>query len=586
MNKKILSIEKNMGGYDVLIPCYMYEIVTSEAYSGNNILEYTVARLIEVDSKYKNIDELVEILGIQDREILSKKSFRDLLKLILSKILNKENDANEIKKKAKLYQIYQERYSGSVLKYITDDINKFIISTKENGYKIEFADKKAYYQRPNNTIKAPIKDDVFKAIQIHNKYAEYKINTNINLQVETREEIYLHCKVYLGRDREFNITNGFNGAFSLHLKDIIEKNCDNILRKMRENEYTDEKKKSNYRKKYGDLRDELTYNLKQFANNNKASDLYNAFENYFKYKVQKHSYSICKILNNEEDLKKFAKKMGFKIPNNSTLFKNYGKDDLKSHFAILLINEDKDLSEIARLDSNFLYLLTMLHIERNAQLHGGKKHTEDMDIKELNHLKGILETIVKIKTEFQQKESINHANHNGIVLLEKDLSKDLLDNLSDTNIGNLAAVYDAFDNLNSLNIESFEAIVNNLYKVCENLLMRWGEIYIDFKEKDKLFTKIKKLQDSQNDTLKYVKDEKIQAAIQNKGSSLGAYMLVYIALEKIDSKELNSMNRLISLREHANHKVEVLQKTNIKELESIKQDAINFIKKCVKDITT
>lgn len=590
--KKILHVENKKGGKLILIPCYMYDIVITQTFGGDNALESMITKIIDLDSRYKDENELIKLLGIKDKEILKEKDFKELLKTILSKI---SNDNKEVRTEVKMYQIYQERYSGKVLGYISYDLDKFKLSNDE-GFKadkimeIKFDDKKAlFYAKINKDIKkqTPTNEQIFNAVNTHNKYADSKISTkNMEFNIKGNgEEIYLCTQIVLGENIDFNITNGFNAAYSPLLNKIVKENCDDLLKYLREKEYTQgDKDSTNYKQKYGDLRDDVIYYLNAFDNKKeyKASNLYNAFEKYFEYIVKQNKYNIQNSLNTESNLIKLAKKIGFKIPKSTQLFKNDKRDNLKTYFAKLLINENQILTNIAKQDSNFLYILNDLHIQRNKELHGDKKAKKTMDIKEINILLDILLNETK-NFHLDEMTKITDYSHNGVILLQKDLDKNMRDRLGEQNISDLAKVYLACENLESLSIEIFSDIVDNLYKVCESLLKE----YCTDKSISSDMQEIKSLQQREHlgDALKNVSEQYINSALKYQGASLGAYMLIYMTKQKADSKYIKSIDRVIQLRGHGNHTINDLQKTNIQELESIKTNAIDFIKEIISQLT-
>lgn len=566
---KILSREnRKNGGKNILIPCYLYEIVVDETYRGNNILEEVVAKIIDIEPHYKNdINKLAEILGLKDSNDID---YKPLLKLVLSKIENPQTQ--EVRKEIKQYQIYQERISGEVLGIITQNIDRFIESSdgnfEKNGKKI-----KAISIKPNN-ISPPTLKDIFRAIATHNSSADdFTINENLDLKVpKHREPILLHCQVVLGENLKFSVTNGFNSAFSLQLEGVLENKCGDLLRKLREQNYTDEKKESAYKRIYGDLRDEVIYNLQRF-NDGKHKYLYNAYEQYFTYLVRKNNYSIPTYLNKAEFIKENAEKMGFKV-DRVRLFSNDNKDNLKSHLARLLHNDDKSLSKFVEKDSKFLELLSVLHNDRNMALHGGdkRKNYKAMDIKELTELKELLESIINVNVEKSEETNSN----NGIVLLEKELPENIIKTLSDESLKSLAKTRESIEicgDEKALNLDAFGDITQGLYKVCESVLLKYIQTHKACVKKADI-EKIRKIP-----WLDKVGDHFIEYATKGQNATLGAYAIIYLSINK--DEDLPYIKQLLELRAHANPTIADLQKTSTDELIGLYKNIIDFITKVV-----
>ena len=572
---KILSRENHKSGSkNILIPCYLYEIITDGSYSGNNILEEAVAKIIKIEPYYKNNkNKLAEILGLKDSDL----DYKDLLELVFNKINNPQTQ--KVREEIKQYQIYQERISGEVLGIVTCDVDRFIESSGGNKKEIKF-------EKNGETIKAkkidkkeitkPRKDDIFKAIIKHNKNGDFKISENVDLIVpENREEIFLHCQVLLGRNSEFSVTNGFNGSISLELHKVLNEKCDEFMRDLRKDNRIDEKKDSEYKKIYNDLRDEVLFNLNRFngGDTNKAKCIYDAYEQYFAYLVQKNNYTIKHNLNKPECLSEIAKQMGFKV-DRVKLFSNDNKNNLKSHLARLLFNKNLILDELAEAESKFLIFLNELHDDRNKASHGGDKpHKKPMDEKELNTLKELLESTSGINAKSDEGNQ-NTNNHNGIVELEKEFNKDMMNKLSDDNINALVKVYDAVRRCKDreiLSLETFSDITQGLYKVCESVLLPYIQTH-KIKEKD--VEKIRKIP-----WLSKVKEHNIKNAKEGREASLGAYIIIYLSINK--DEELPYLKKLLDLRGHANPTIQDLKKTNIDELIALHKNTIEFIVKVI-----
>ncbi|WP_276953292.1 hypothetical protein [Helicobacter rodentium] len=575
---KILSLENHKnGGKNILIPCFLYEVVVDETYRGNNILEEVVAKIIDIEPHYKNdIDRLAEILGLKDSN-----DIEPLLKLVLSKIENPQTQ--EVRKEIKQYQIYQERISGEVLGIITQNIDRFIEPSGGNKDKNEIKFERygelltTTIVPSNKNIITPAIRQIFKAITMHNRNGDSKISENLDLKVpKHREPILLHCQVVLGENRKFRVTNGFNSAFSLQLENVLRDHCIDLLKTLRGNNYTDEKKESAYRQIYGDLRDEVAYNLQRFdsieKNKNKHLYLYNAYEQYFTYLVRRNNYSIPTYLNKAESIRENAEQMGFKV-DKVGLFSNDEKDNLKSHLARLLHNDDKVLNKFAENNANFLELLSTLHKDRNVALHGGEKEKNhrEMDIKELNILKELLESISSIN--IKKGEEMN--SNNGIVLLEKELP-DIINTLSDESIEALSKVRVSLEEIRKesiLSLDTFGDMTQGLYKVCESVLLKYIQTHkARVKEAD--IEQIRKMS-----WLDKVGDHYVENAKNGQNASLGAYIIIYLSINK--DEDLSSIKRLLELRAHGNPTIADLQKTSIDELKDLYDNIIDFIAKVV-----
>ncbi|WP_072215075.1 hypothetical protein [Campylobacter coli] len=576
---KILSRENHrQGGKHVLIPCYLYEIVANKSYDGNNILEEAVAKIIEIDPCYNNnIEKLAEILGLKNNNDID---YRALLKLVLNKINNPTTQ--ELREEIVQYQIYQERISGEVLNIVTQDVDRFIESNGGNKSKNEILFErdgrnfkaKVVYPPTSSGISIPTLDQVFKAVAIHNKNNDFKISENLDLEIPKHKEgIYLHCQIVLDENRKFNITNGFNAASSLQLESILNNHYGDLLKNLRTENHIDEKQENNYKQNYGDLRDVVAYNLQRFAKENKCQYLYNAYEKYFAYLVQKNDYIMCISLNKPEFIKDCAEQMGFTINQTRLLFINDNGDNLKSYLAKLLFHKDATLNRFTK-KPEFLNLLFMLHNDRNTALHGGdiEKNDKLMDIKELNILKELLESISNINT----KEGKETRSHNGIILLEQEVPRKVLNRLSDDNIEALAEAFRALEackDNQDLSLDVFGDITHGLYKVCESVMRQYIQIHkASIREMD--IEKTRK-----TEWLSKVGEHHIKKAKQGENATLGAYAVIYLSINQ--DENLLYIKQLLELRAHANPTVEDIKKTSVDELKKLHENIINFIVKII-----
>ncbi|TEY02327.1 hypothetical protein [Campylobacter sp. US33a] len=576
---KILSRENHrQGGKHVLIPCYLYEIVANKSYDGNNILEEAVAKIIEIDPYYNNnIEKLAEILGLKNNNDID---YRALLKLVLNKINNPTTQ--ELREEIVQYQIYQERISGEVLNIVTQDVDRFIESSGGNKSKNEILferDGKNFkarviYPPISSGISIPTLDQVFKAVAMHNKNNDFKISENLDLEIPKHKEgIYLHCQIVLDENRKFNITNGFNAASSLQLESILNNHCGDLLKNLRAENHIDEKQENNYKQNYGDLRDVVAYNLQRFAKENKCQYLYNAYEKYFAYLVQKNDYTMYISLNKPEFIKDCAEQMGFTINQTRLLFINDNGDNLKSYLAKLLFHKDATLNRFTK-KPEFLNLLFMLHNDRNTALHGGgiEKNNKPMDIKELNILKELLESISNINTE-EGKET---RSHNGMILLEQEVPRKVLNRLSDDNIEALAETFRALEackDNQDLSLDVFGDIAHGLYKVCESVMRQYIQIHkASIREMD--IEKTRK-----TEWLSKVGEHHIKKAKQGENATLGAYAVIYLSINQ--DEDLLYVKQLLELRAHANPTIEDIKKTSVDELKKLHENIINFIVKII-----
>ncbi|MFY4689641.1 hypothetical protein ACOTVD_00725 [Campylobacter jejuni] len=576
---KILSRENHrQGGKHVLIPCYLYEIVANKSYDGNNILEEAVAKIIEIDPYYNNnIEKLAEILGLKNNNDID---YRALLKLVLNKINNPTTQ--ELREEIVQYQIYQERISGEVLNIVTQDVDRFIESSGGNKSKNEILFErdgknfkaKVVYPPISSGISIPTLDQVFKAVAMHNKNNDFKISENLDLEIPKHKEgIYLHCQIVLDENRKFNITNGFNAASSLQLESILNNHYGDLLKNLRAENHIDEKQENNYKQNYGDLRDVVAYNLQRFAKENKCQYLYNAYEKYFAYLVQKNDYTMHISLSKPEFIKDCAEQMSFTINQTRLLFINDNGDNLKSYLAKLLFHKDATLNRFAK-KPEFLNLLFMLHNDRNIALHGGgiEKNNKPMDIKELNILKELLESISNINT----KEGKETRSHNGMILLEQEVPRKVLNRLSDDDIEALAEAFRALEvckDNQDLSLDVFGDITHGLYKVCESVMRQYIQIHkASIREMD--IEKTRKVE-----WLSKVGEHHIKKAKQGENATLGAYIVIYLSINQ--DKDLLYIKQLLELRAHANPTIEDIKKTSVDDLKKLHKNIINFIVKII-----
>lgn len=574
---KILSREHRIkNSIDVLIPCYLYEIVIDETYGGNNILEEAVSKIIQLEPHYGNdTEKLAELLGLKNSS--DDMDYRALLCLILNKIQNQQTQ--EVKREIKQYQIYQERISGEVLGIVTQDVDTFIEGEKVKNLIIfeRHGRKSIEPLKCDNKIQPPTQKQIFGAVAQHNKNGDFKIKNNLDLKTQkSREVIYLHCQIVLGQDRSIYVTNGFNSAWSLQLANILSANCYDILKTLRREKHMDEIVKSSYSQVYGDLRDTVAYNLQRFDKTLNGEYLYNGYEKYFEYLANKNDYTIHSYLNTEKTTKELAEQKGFEVRNiGSGFFTNDGQNNLKTLLANLIHNNDSVLQAFAKKYPSFLELLSKLHKDRNIAMHGNdkKKTHKPMDTKELNILKELLEHISGINTEAEKKTTSN----NGIILLEQALDEETISAMSNDNIRDLAKVYEALEICRGnqvLDLETFSDITQGLYKVCESMLHKYIQIYKDS------ISETRKIE-----WLSKVKEYHIENAKKGEIATLGAYILVYLSINH-DTKdsELSYLKKLLELRGHANPTIDDVRATSIQELGDLQKKVINFIKEILKNI--
>lgn len=573
---KILSREHLINNsVDILVPCYLYEIVIDEDYSGNNILEEAVSKIIQLEPYYgNNIEKLAELLGLKNSS--DDMDYKALLCLVLNKIRNQQTQ--EIRQEIEQYQIYQERISGEVLGIITQDVDTFIEGEKvKNLIIFEKNGRKSIEPlKYDNKIQLPTQKQIFEAIAQHNKNGDFKIKSNLDLEIKNGEMIYLHCQVVLEQDRLFYVTNGFNSTWSLQLANILGKNCQNVLKTLRKENHMDENIETSYKRIYGDLRDIVAYNLKRFDKKQDSKYLYNGYEKYFEYLVTKNNYTVHSYLNTAEITKEIAEQRGFKVENIGLgFFASDGHNNLKTLLANLVRNNDPVLQVFAKKEPSFLVLLSKLHEDRNINMHGGnkKKTHRTMDIKELSMLKELLECISDINIETEEKRISN----NGIILLEQALDEETISAMSDDTISDLAKVYEALEICKDnqvLDLDTFSDITLGLYKVCESALLKYIQIN---KENIKNIRKI--------GWLSKVREYHIKNAKKGENATLGAYILVYLSINHdIKDAELLYLKRLLELRGHANPTIDDIEATSLQELEDLQKNIINFIEGILKNI--
>ncbi|MEL0649926.1 hypothetical protein V6246_00745 [Algibacter sp. TI.3.09] len=647
---KIISLEKfdkNEVVYalkkDLLIACYTYQIpIETSRNKELNFIEKTVLKLIQLDDSLKHDTiRLSNRLGFfSDNEADDKTK---IVSLILKKLKDLRIDSienDDEKTEVKVYQFYQEAYTGKLLPIITEEQNTYSFPTNEYNFNENFNYKEVSFKagidakrktkavlvkdfNSENDIKKPTKLQIVETIFKHNqsKYkGSHKIDVKqFNIDLLKPELLYLHTKLYILKDNidSFVITNGFTNDFSTVLRKLFSERHSTLLPLLRKNIRVDtdnrqdkvevpfEKSIIRYKieKKLIVTIEKETLTINNTHTNKetiKASksgliaSLYDLIELLFKRLSKDDSDSDS--LKKRELLENIAKDIGFEINDKYLhILKVHSGDNLQKYLAKSLLYKKKELYDIASNYPDFLFVLSKLLKLRNGVKHSEKdKALENVDILELDEYKVMTYYLVTIILKIKNK-NIEHKNldtynielkQNALLNLEEELHFDIVCKLPEEIKKNLVNV----NYFLSLDFESnkytiVKEVINNLYSSFEFILKKVVNTLDIVKEaipaKEDLLAKVRE-RNELNESLYRVSPKMIENAFNKKPASLGAYMLVYLYYKS--NTENAPKNEYVSLieivlakRGHSSPTDEDLQNTNLKELQNLKELSFKHI---------
>jgi hypothetical protein len=648
---KIISLEKfdkNEVEYaykkHLLIPCYVYQIPIEITKNKDlNFIEKTVLKLIQLDNSLKyDAIRLSKQLGFYSDNKADDKT--KIISLILKKLKDLRIDSienDDEKTEVKVYQFYQEAYTGKLLPIITKEQKTYAFPIPEyDNFKGNDNYKEIYFKagidakrktkavlvkdfKSENDIEKPTKLQIVETIFKHNQskfMGSHKIDDKqFNIDLLKPELLYLHTKLYILKDNidSFVITNGFTNDFSTVLRKLFNEQHSKLLALLRGNIGVDidnrqdkvevpfEKSIIRYKieKKLIDTIEKETLTINNTHTNKetiKASksrliaSIYDLVELLFKHLSKDDPDSDS--LKNRKSLENVAEDIGFKINDNNLHILNvHNGDNLQKYLAKSLLYKKEELYDIASNYPDFLFVLSKLLKLRNGVKHSEKdKALENVDVIELDKYKVmsyyLVTIILKVKSKNIEHKNLDTYNielkQNAFLDLEKELHFDIISKLPKEIKRNLIDV----NYFLSLDFEAHKytivkEVINSLYSSFEFILKKVVNTFDIVKEaipaKKDLLAKVRE-KNELNESLYRVSPKMIENAFNKKPASLGAYMLVYLYYksntENIPENEYVSLIEIVlAKRGHSSPTDEDLQNTNLKELQKLKELSFKYI---------
>jgi hypothetical protein len=620
---------------DLLIPCWIYKVsIETSREKKLNFLEETILELTNLDESLLNdINRLSFLLGFENRDIIHSvlKRLKDL------NLSDYDKDIGD--SKVNVYIFYQEVYTGELLPIVTKDINKFSYPEKDKkfneniyrqiSFKQDISSKRnteAFLVNDfsNRAIKLT-REDIIKTIYLHNQkdYDNFqKIdyqNFNIDL-VNTNELIYLHAKLFIPKNSidSIVVSNGFTNDYSTLFRKIYESQHQELVYHFRD-ELKQGSDNNNFKvnvpfekeiKSFPDVFNNIKSvetnleKLKKEEDKNKVkkfkeyilTSLYDAIEKAFE--VFTKELKDTDSLKNKKSLHKLAQKAGFKLETDRLPIFNVSKsNNLQKFFAKSLLYKKSELYEVALKYPNFLYTLSDLFNIRNGLKHSQKEDTLiKVEHEDIEKYIDIVYTNISLILKVKQKNIENATEENdddiyfqnSFIDLEKELSMDVIRELPQEIKDNLISVNYYINELdfehNKYNIvkETINQIYSSFEYIFKNIVTTLYSNTKDIKTKNEIIEKIdeKNLEIS----LLSVSPPNIENAQSNKNASLGAYFLVYLYYQKeIDMEMINTIQTILSKRKHSTPTVEEVEKTTKEELQKLKNNSFNYIKKLMEE---
>ncbi|WP_163533319.1 hypothetical protein [Helicobacter suis] len=586
---------------DILMPCYLYPVwlrVQSNSFT-LNLIERTALKLKEV-AKVSN-NELAKMLGLVGNGL----DLSEILPKILEKItqnnpgLEKIEEPEETKEGTKLVYFLQDSLSGKVLGKVFATEPQTILPSdidKQVFFKSGQEKVRAYVIRPQKNPR-PTLIQLKNALKRHNENHPEEHLEGEPEEVSGGELIYLHCKLGVLFNGEFNISDGFGGS-SYVLSQSFKQNASHSLQENLRNQYKMEGKAHKQIQetpftnptKY----DSTLKNIEsKFSRNPKTAcaDLFSLCENIFK--------DFAKVQGDirMEIVEQNAQEMGFEL-GDKVLSWLHGKErlNIQLHLKCLLQEQNQKLAKVAGKYPDFIHSLKNLNSYRNLTNHGGKAGQDDrlkaLDPAKITEWRDQVYTLVEVFLDnprredmpeiheiedYQQNAAIEARNQFGQLYdcLEKEAQNELIN----------VYFYLSAD-MQSYQGMAHKEVVDNLYKLFERVFRKLNGENNPIKESQatliaKLPTKPTKPKPTECKALKGVSLNYLKKAFLGFSASLGAHFLVFLSYAKPTQEEIWLINNLVDYRGHSNEIKSSLARLSSEDLTDLAQDALDYFKNLV-----
>lgn len=596
-----------------------------------------------------DIKKLSDMLGFFSNDKKEDKTgiLELILKKITSlKLEDIENELKEENVDVNNYKFYQEAYSFDLLPIVTKNISNYtyisdnsrfhenyyrkitfkpsISSSKSiTSYLVDNFDKKQFTY--------PSQSELIKTIFLHNHYnyeGSHKIEyTDNNIEISGNPElIYVHVKLYIPNTNfeQIIMTNGFTNGFSSLLRNNFQNNFQDFLKLFKQELKTDldkrketdtdvpfESKINNYpvivsniriiEKQIKLIEDNLS-NSREVKNAKKIAERYfDTIEELLKIlTIDKKENST---LRNKSIIKELAKDIGFKIENKIKfiIFNVSFLDNLQKYLAKAILYKMYVMYDIAYKYPELLHIINDLFIYRNALKHSEKditlqKINEKDLIKYKNIIYDLISIILKINQTKQEVETFNDDSsyvRNAYIKVESELSFETISKLPQEIKDNLVLINFYLSEENDFNTNKYNTVkevINTMYSTFEYILKIFvNNIPLD--ETKQILNKkviLNKIQSSNiliPKSLTEVREKILNQALENKGGSLGAYMLLYLYFkDTVNDKFINFINNLLVIRGHGNPTIEEVQVITEEKLNNLKNETYLYLEKILEEI--
>ncbi|WP_163499054.1 hypothetical protein [Helicobacter suis] len=603
---KILSSLADLEGNnlkDILMPCYLYPVwlrVQSNSFA-LNLIERTALRLKEV--KVSN-DKLAKMLGLVGNGL----DLSEILPKILEKITQNNPGLKEVEEieETKLVYFLQDSLSGKVLEKVFATEPQTILPShigKQVFFKSGQEEVKAYIikdksqekdkpekDKPQEKPHDPTPQQLKIALKRHNEYHPQERLEGEPKEVSNRVFIYLHCKLNVLSNAEFNISDGFGGSSYVLYKSFEENAPDNLKEDLR-NQYKTEIKAHQQIQETPFVKptkyDSAIKSIEsKFKNNPKTAcaDLFSLCENILKdfAKVQ----GDIRI----EIVEQNAQEMGFELEE-EVLSWLHGKEELniQLHLKYLLQEQDQKLVKIASKYPHFIHSLRELNLYRNLTSHGGKAGQDDrlktLDPAKITGWRDQAYTLVEVFLDNPRKENIpeihddtEYHQQNAAIEARNQFSR-LWDRLEKETKNELINVYFYLN----VDIQSYQGIAHK--EVVGNLYMLFERVFRDLNGENSptecpKATLTAKLPIGCK-ALKEVRQDYLTKAFLGRLASLGAYFLVFLSYANPTEEQIWLINNLVDYRRHNNEINPALARLSSEDLKDLAQEALEYLKNLI-----
>lgn len=603
---------------------------------------------IDSSLKY-DIKKLSEMLGFfSNDEKENRTEILELIlkKITCLKLEDIENELKEENLDVINYKFYQEAYNYELLPIVTKDISTYTYSDNNSKFHENFYREITFKSSISSgkTIRSllvdkfdkkqftyPSQSELIKTIFLHNQNMyegshkiEYKDN---NIEISGKPElIYIHTKLYIpNRNIQQTImTNGFTNGFSSLLKNTFQNTFQDFLNLLRQELKSDlDKRKdtdiyvpfesniNNYPMIVNNLRvieKEIRLLENNLSNNIEVKKAKKIAERY--YDIIEELLKILTIhkkenstLRNKNILKELAKDIGFKIDNNVKfkIFNVSTLNNLQRYLAKAILYKMTEMYEIADKYPELIHIINELFVYRNVLKHSEKETTlrkinEKDLIKYKNIIYDIVSIILKIKQTKQEIEVFNDDVsyiRNAYIKVESELSIETISKLPQEIKDNLLLINFYLGEENDFNVNRYNTVkevINSMYSTFEYILKKFvSNIPLDEKKqivnKEVILNKIQSSNIVIPKSLTEVREKILTQALENKGGSLGAYMLLYLYFKDTnDDKFVTFIENLLVIRGHGTPTIEEVQKITEEKLNNLKKETLMYLEKILEEI--